>query len=659
MGDRLRRRAGRDAAPAGGAGEGAPERRPGSLSFQNRIAVVALLTAIAVLSAATSLFIWQEWRTDRARLIQHRTVLAQITAEHLKPALAARDWRAAEAELRTLAVSPRVMEARLVGPGGRELARYRRTDAKTGGQRIEVEAPVAAAGSAPAKLVLISTHEGLGQTAPRFIALGGSLFFVAAGLALFMGRWLAGRVTRPVNRLSAAMREVARSGDFAQQVEGGDDEEFIRLSESFNHLLAQLHRNDMDLRAAMAELVEARDAAQAANVLKSHFLANMSHEIRTPLNGVLAMAQIMAMGELSGVQRERLDVISRSGEALLGVLNDVLDLSKIEAGRMELEPVVFEARTLADELSAHFAPLAEQKGLRFQLTVEPSAAGPRRGDCQRLLQVLNNLLSNAVKFTEHGRVEVMIAGEGEGGATGLRATVTDTGIGVAADKLPLLFQKFSQLDSSNTRRFGGTGLGLAICREIAHLMGGDVWAESEPGRGSTFHVSVPLERLEAEEAQPPKPAAGEAAATARSAPAEEERPLKVLAAEDNATNQLVLKSVMATFGVELQVAPHGRAAVDAWAQETFDVILMDIQMPEMDGIAATRMIRAAEAETGRRRTPIIALSANAMTHQVKEYLAAGMDRHVAKPIELAKLHAALLSVLEDAGEVQEPAALSA
>jgi CheY-like chemotaxis protein len=354
------------------------------------------------------------------------------------------------------------------------------------------------------------------------------------------------------------------------------------------------------------------------------------------------MAQIMAMGELTEVQRERLDVISRSGEALLAVLNDILDLSKIEAGRMELELSALEARDLASQVQATHAELAAKKGITFTVAVAPEAAGVRRGDSPRLLQVLNNLVANAVKFTEAGEIEVLIEGEGPAGADGLRMTVRDTGIGVAADKLPLLFQKFSQLDASTTRRFGGTGLGLAICRELTHLMGGRIWAESAEGQGSTFHVSVPLERTgEATEL----PVEVAEAIQAEQDDDRDDRPLRVLAAEDNATNQLVLKSVMATFGVDLHLVGHGRAAVDAWSQETFDVILMDIQMPEMDGIAATRMIRAAEAETGRSRTPIIALSANAMTHQVKEYLAAGMDRHVAKPIELAKLHSALLGVL--------------
>jgi CheY-like chemotaxis protein/two-component sensor histidine kinase len=399
----------------------------------------------------------------------------------------------------------------------------------------------------------------------------------------------------------------------------------------------------------MAELVEARDVANAANVLKTQFLANMSHEIRTPLNGVLAMAQIIEMGELSGQQRERVEVIRRSGEELLAVLNDVLDISKIEAGKMELEVGEIDAEVLGANVRGVFAPLADaKKNLRFTLDVRPEARGPRRGDPVRIGQILNNLVSNAIKFTADGEVSVVVEGIGPEGRDGLKLSVKDSGVGIAADKLPLLFQKFSQADGSNTRRYGGTGLGLAICRELAQLMRGKIEVESAEGQGSTFTVTLPAPKLaRTEGAGVVEPAAA--------LDAGEERSLRVLAAEDIPTNQLVLKTIMQSFGVEITMVDNGRQAVEAWLAEPYDLVLMDIQMPEMDGIAATRAIRAAETEMGRPRTPIIAVSANAMAHQVKEYLAAGMDGHVAKPIELSKLHAAIEAALSDAAAATKAA----
>ncbi|MGZ8362838.1 MAG: ATP-binding protein [Caulobacteraceae bacterium] len=647
------------------------------LSFQNRIAIVSLITAVTVLAASTGLFIAQEWRTDHQRLIQSQTDLAKVSALRMGEAYEADDIPRLQRGLSALRESSRVQAAYATSAQGVRIATFERpgVDLTTLGDRAVVtREPIVANGRKMGELVVTAAGDGMGSILPRFVALGGSLFFVAAGLALFLGRWLAAKVTKPVNRLSEAMAEVSHSRDFAKRVERGEDDEFGRLTDSFNALLGRLHHNDLDLRAAMDELVEARDAAEAANVLKSHFLANMSHEIRTPLNGVLAMSQIMAMGDLAPAQRERLEVISRSGESLLAILNDILDLSKIEAGRMELDPTTFTPTEMLDEVVAAHREPAEKKGLALTVDYDDAARLPRHGDRQRVLQIINNLAANAVKFTESGAVAIRVSGTTDQGA-GLRISVADTGIGIAPDKLPMLFQKFSQLDSSTTRRFGGTGLGLAICRELAHLMGGRVWADSQVGKGSTFYVELPLAPVSGAagaapmlEAQPNQPRrvseeekiAKDTAAAANepaSEPAEGERPLKILAAEDNATNQLVLKSVMATFDVDLHLVGDGQAAVEAWLNEDFDVVLMDIQMPVMDGIAATRAIRAAEAETGRARTPIVALSANAMTHQVKEYLAAGMDRHVAKPIEIAKLHGALVAVLNEPAAEQPEAAV--
>jgi signal transduction histidine kinase/AmiR/NasT family two-component response regulator len=647
------------------------------LSFQRRIAVVALLTSVAVLLAACLLFLFEQWRIEREQLSQSQAALAQVMADNLAGPLSSGDFSTVQDRLTHINAAQRVRSAYVVGPNGMRVANFIRKplDKAQGSGLVRIEAPIQAQGRKIGQLVVMSRPDGMASILPRFVALGGGLFFAATGLALFTGRWLAAQITRPINRLSRAMREVARSRDFMRKVKRIEDDEFGRLTDSFNDLLGQLHNYDQDLREAMAELVEARDTAQAANVLKSQFLANMSHEIRTPLNGVLAMAQIMAMGDLAPAQRERLDVIRQSGEALLAVLNDVLDLSKIEAGRMELEIADFDTADLARQVLANYEQVAAKKGLAFSLDVQDSAQGVRRGDCGRLLQIINNLVSNAIKFTDKGGVKVEIAGEGPTGADGVLISITDTGCGVPADKLPLLFQKFVQVDASATRKFGGTGLGLAICRELAQLMGGQVWAESEEDKGSTFRISVPLQRVRDADAAAPRPAPAQpetlsapaAAPVAANAPdvsdiaanadnsdiateADEDRALRVLAAEDNPTNQLVLRTVMATFGVELEITGDGSQAVEAWRDGDYDVILMDIQMPVMDGVTATKTIRAEEAATGRKRIPIVALSANAMTHQVKEYLAAGMDMHVPKPIELGRLHAALQQVLSDAGE---------
>ena len=409
-------------------------------------------------------------------------------------------------------------------------------------------------------------------------------------------------------------------------------------------VLVVLAFKDRDAHAA--RLRAAREQADAANRAKSEFLANMSHEIRTPLNGVLTMVQLMALEELTPGQREKLDVIHTSSEDLLHVINDILDVSKIEAGKLELEAIAFDPRRVLESTVASFAAVARRKQIDLRLEVSADAHGARLGDPARLRQIANNYLSNALKFTPaKGGVCLRISGDGPDGREGLTLAVRDSGMGVAPDKMALLFRKFSQVDASTTRQFGGTGLGLAICRELATLMGGRTWAESEVGLGSTFYATLAL------------PHAQDALTAVAGDMVQDdddgrpERPVRVLAAEDNPTNQLVLSTIMEVFGYHLTMVGDGRQAVDAWAGGEFDLILMDVQMPVMDGVVATRLIRQEEARRNLARIPIVALSANAYSHQIAEYTAAGMDAHVAKPIELDTLHTVIRDVL--AGEAQE------
>jgi len=414
----------------------------------------------------------------------------------------------------------------------------------------------------------------------------------------------------------------------------------------FRAARGQLAASRDALRAARAEAQVRGVAAEAANEAKSAFLATMSHEIRTPLNGVLGMAQAMAADELSPVQRDRLEVVRRSGESLLAILNDVLDLSKIEAGRFELESIPFDLGDLAKGAHSAFTAIANKKGLSFDLTVAPAAQGVYLGDPTRVRQILYNLIANALKFTEQGEVRVTAARD-PGGA--LTLTVADTGCGIEPERLSSLFEKFVQADASTTRKYGGTGLGLAICRELTHLMGGSISAESKAGVGSSFVVSLPLPQVDE---APAAPAAESGTAEAPRLPSLK---IRVLAAEDNTVNQLVLKTLLHQIGVEPVVVENGVQAVEAWEASEWDVILMDMQMPEMDGLAATRMIRAGEAAGRRPRTPIIALTANAMSHQIQQCVEAGMDGHVAKPIEARRLFEALAGALE-ANPAKETAA---
>ncbi|WP_310539166.1 ATP-binding protein [Phenylobacterium sp.] len=392
-------------------------------------------------------------------------------------------------------------------------------------------------------------------------------------------------------------------------------------------------QNITERKLAEQEMLRARTLADAANTAKSAFLANVSHEIRTPLNGILGMAQVMGRGELSAENRAHLEIIRRSGETLMATLNDVLDFSKIEAGKMTLEDVDFDLREAIEAACKPFELLAMQKDLEFRLFFDPAAEGVWKGDALRLRQVMGNLMSNAVKFTQRGGVVVQVARV----ADGVAISITDSGIGIPAERQAELFTKFSQADASVTRRFGGTGLGLAISRDLVGLMGGDLSLESEPGRGTSFSLRLPIAML-----GPPTFSASGLA----DEPQELQAAVRILAAEDNPTNRLVLQALLEPLGAELIQVASGEEAVTAWEGESFDVVLMDIQMPGIGGVEAVRQIRRRERETGRGRIPIVALTANVMMHQVADYRAAGMDDYVAKPISFERLYEALMEALD-------------
>jgi signal transduction histidine kinase/CheY-like chemotaxis protein len=478
------------------------------------------------------------------------------------------------------------------------------------------------------------------RSAAWILALG---LLAAAAETLLVTHLARRQLAEPLRRLATAA-EAEDSGAYRAlaDIEARNDE--IGL---LARTLSAARRRVQDVLTSLEERVQERTAQlEAANQEKSRFLANMSHELRTPLNGVVAVAEVLANEQTEPRAREQAELIASSGRLLERVLSDILDFSKIEAGQMRLEVSDFDIETLTARIASLHQAAAEAKGLTLKWSVQPEAAGVYRGDPVRLTQIQSNLLSNAVKFTTTGEVELSV----ERAARGLCFRVRDTGLGFDEETRGRLFQRFQQADASITRRYGGTGLGLAICRSLTELMGGRIDAQSELGQGAVFSVVLPMERVSG-------PAPAETAVASAPEPAAEPARLRVLLAEDHPTNQRVVQMILEAAGHQLQIAENGRAAIELLQQGRFDVVLMDMQMPEMDGLTATSALRALEATRGEARTPVIMLTANALDEHVRAGRAAGADAHLSKPIRAGALMDAIAQVL--AGDpVAEPAAVA-
>ena len=457
------------------------------------------------------------------------------------------------------------------------------------------------------------------------LLIGGIASLVQALAVVLLAR---SSIVRPVERLAAS----CEPGDAAR----ADVSDVERRNDEIGVLAVSLRTEREKTEAVLASLedrVSERTAQlERANTEKSRFLANMSHELRTPLNGVIAISETLAHQQVTPRGRELAELIMSSGRLLERVLTDILDFSKIEAGEVTFARDEFGMDRLVSHIAELHRASAQAKGLDFRWSVSAEAEGRYAGDTVRITQVLSNLLSNAVKFTEAGEVALEVAVATDGA---ICFQVSDSGIGFDEETGARLFRRFEQADASIRRRFGGTGLGLAISRSLVELMGGRIEVSSAPGVGPTFAVHVPLERLEGE-------ASDDGAGQAQDL---DIAGCRVLVAEDHPTNQKVVELILESVGVIPTIVENGQLALDLLKTERFDVVLMDMQMPELDGLSATALLREYERDMGLPRTPVIMLTANALDEHIRSSQEAGADLHLSKPIHAQALIESIMNAI--------------
>jgi len=479
-----------------------------------------------------------------------------------------------------------------------------------------------------------ATLDPIYTTALQLSAYAFLLWLLALMFSVPLTRALNRRVTLPLARISELMKRSAAEETFDERVKFKRNDELGETAAALNNLLDRVADRDTRLSAFIEELTLARDAAESATRAKSSFLANMSHEIRTPMNGVVGLIDLVKLEGLNDKQLTWITSMERSAEALLNVIDDILDFTKIESGKLNISPSDFELSPCIESVMGLFYEQATTRNIALTLTIDESAPTSLFTDQGRLRQILTNLIGNAFKFTTQGRIEVIVGVATIGVRPSVRVTVSDTGIGIPKDQFDLVFARFQQIESGLTRRYGGAGLGLSICKELASLMGGTMDFESSENSGSQFWFDIPIESSTTSQSDL---ASDAAPALERNVPllvpSVDGSDISVMVAEDSKVNQFIIKELLKNLGVDATMVDDGAQAIAASEHTAYDLIFMDVSMPVMDGLTATQKIRAREC-AGDTQTMIVGLSAHAMLGDVERAIESGMDDYITKPISL-------------------------
>jgi signal transduction histidine kinase/DNA-binding response OmpR family regulator len=648
-----------------------------TLKFRLMITMMALVL-LTILIITVSIISNQRQAVE-AQARQELTALGQLLVTSSLSSLLFNDEESARQTLQSLQVRPDISQAVIFDVNARRFAEFQDQTVQTqidpdwvkavlqqdrpklvreNNAGLHLVLPMISHGELIGALYILDDRTSLNTQMTAFYRVVTITVVIAFFASLLAMLWLVSLFIMPVNQLLGTIRDITRHRDYRRRAPAAATLEFNQLTDSFNQMISEVEHRGEQLEQANSELeqrvkarTEALETALAlaneANQAKAEFLAVMSHEVRTPLNGVIGFAELLKLNQLDNDTRETVELLNDSAQALLALLNQILDFSKLDADKIELEQQGIELASFMRSVVETNRAKAERKGLAMQLNLN-DIDDAVMGDALRLRQILNNLIDNAIKFTDKGRVDIDVMTHHSDGEGWLSFEVRDTGSGISASKLKQIFSPFAQADSSVTRKYGGTGLGLAICAQLIKLMKGHYGVKSEENQGSLFWFKLPLQRPESPLAVPEQ----QALPTETTAASGE----RILLAEDNEINQSVAEGMLRSLGYEVDIVSNGMEAVSRCMQHKYDLILMDYHMPQLGGIDATRQIRDSGEQAPNQRTPIVALTADVQRHVENQFRHAGANDMLLKPFKLEQLSRVVSQWLKDNNE-RAPAAV--